>query len=301
MEIAVVSLEKTANISKEISDISKLLNGKLSYGIRFISFENDFPFDICDEFSKLNITPIFTWEFNFPTTDGDNRRNCSQNETHLDDLLEGVFDKYIDEFASQAKLWNKTIYIRLFHEFNADWYTWGGKKNGGPDGGPEKVKQCWKYIVDKFRVIGADNVKWIWCPHEPSTQVSLEDWNKISNYWPGQEYVDLLGIDGFNFYPQNPEREKPILRTFESLFSNTYKEIISLSDKPIFIMTGSAEFSYKSDIYCKSEWINDAFDKIKNVYKRITIVGWFHFKFNGNADWRIDSSEKSLQAFRNNI
>lgn len=177
----------------------------------------------------------------------------------------------------------------------------GWEKNGASNGGAEKVKKCWKYIVNKFRDIGANNVKWIWCPHEPSTHVSLESWNKISNYWPGEEYVDLMGIDGFNFYPENPERENPVFHSFESLFSDTYKELIKLSDNPIFIMTGSAEFSNNSDISCKADWINDTFDKIKNIYTQISIIGWFHFKFNENANWQINSSKESLQAFLNAI
>lgn len=124
----VVSLEKTDNINKELSAVSTLLNGGLNYGLRFITFEDDFPINVCDEFEKLNLKPIITWEFFFPSSNGDNRRNCRPSETGLDDLLTGTFNKYIEEFAIQAKLWNKTIYLRIFHEFNTDWYIWGGKK-----------------------------------------------------------------------------------------------------------------------------------------------------------------------------
>jgi hypothetical protein len=109
----------------------------------------------------------------------------------------------------------------------------------------------------------------------------------------------MLGIDGFNFYPENPERENPKFYSFESLFSEMYKQMTSLSNKPIFIMTGTAEFSHDGDISCKADWIRDVFDKIKKQYTQISIVGWFHYKYNENIDWRINSSKESLKAFNN--
>ena len=187
--------------------------------------------------------------------------------------------------------------LRPLHEFNADWYVWGGENNGGKDGCPEIVRQCWIYIVNRFRKLKADNVKWIWCPHEPSTHVSMDEWNNIKNYWPGDEYVDLLGIDGFNFYPENPERVNPGFYSFESLFKEIYVRVTSLSNKPIFIMTGTSEFSHEGKISSKSDWINDAFEKIRNIYTQITIICWFHHKYSEKINWRIDSSKESLEAF----
>lgn len=297
MELAIVSFASIENINKEITGVSALLEKRLKYGLRYISFENDFPLEVCNEFKKAKVIPIITWELFFPIHDGHNRRQCLKEETHLRELLEGKFDDYLDNFATQAKLWQDTIYLRPLHEFNAGWYVWGGAKNGGIDGGPSLVKQCWIYIVDRFRKLKADNVKWIWCPHEPSMNVPMDEWNHIRNYWPGDEYVDLLGIDGFNFYPENPEREKPSFYDFESLFAEMYAQVMALSNKPIFIMTGTAEFSREGKISSKPDWINDAFEKIRNNYTRITIVCWFHYKYSEKIDWRIDSSRESLKAF----
>ncbi len=73
-----------------------------------------------------------------------------------------------------------------------NWYVWSGNKNGRENGGPAKVVAVWKYVVDKFREAGADNVKWLWVPHGPSTDLSTEAWNQLSNYWPGDDYVDWI-------------------------------------------------------------------------------------------------------------
>lgn len=301
MEIGIVFLDSINNINNAISSISKKLVKKPKYGLRYISFEDGFPFEICSEFKKFRMFPIITWELFFPTLDGNNRRKCRKEETHLKELLEGKYDGYISSFVSQVKHWKDIVYLRPLHEFNANWYVWGGEKNGGVEGGPELIKQCWIYIVNKFREQNVENVKWIWCLHEPSVGVSLADWNHIKNYWPGDDYIDLLGIDGFNFYPENPERDNPEFYSFDSLFSEMYKQIISLSNKPIFIITGTAEFSREGNISCKADWINDAFEKIRNVYTHISIVAWFHYKYNENINWKIDSSDGSLNAFNESI
>ena len=80
-----------------------------------------------------------------------------------------------------------------------------------------------------------------------------------------------------------------------------YKQITSLSKNPIFIMTGTSEFSRDGDIANKADWINDAFIKIKNTYMQIEIVLWFNYKYSEKINWRIDSSKESLIAFNGSI
>ena len=49
----------------------------------------------------------------------------------------------------------------------------------------------------------------------------------------------------------------------------------------------------------KAVWVKEAFDKIKNDYKRIKIFTWFNI--DKEADWRVDSSNETLKAFRSAI
>lgn len=56
----------------------------------------------------------------------------------------------------------------------------------------EKAVRVWQYVVDIFTAQNANNIKWFWCLHEPSVDVSTYEWNDIINHWPGDEYVDLL-------------------------------------------------------------------------------------------------------------
>jgi hypothetical protein len=39
--------------------------------------------------------------------------------------------------AESARGWGGSLLLRPLHEFNGDWYTWSGAKNGAGQGGPD--------------------------------------------------------------------------------------------------------------------------------------------------------------------
>ena len=252
----------------------------------------------------LNIQSIFTASVDFPaeTEIEESRKEKSRLlawphflQFPSNDVLAGKYDDYIDQFARDAKAFNQRVLMRFLHEFNGNWYVWSGNKNGGADGGPEKVVAVWKYVVDRFRKIGADNVKWLWVPHGPSTDLSTEPWNNVSNYWPGDEYVDWIGLDGYNFYPKDPWGGTRPLRDFDNCFRALYDSCAVLGDQPMMIAEfGTGEFEYED--FDKATWITDAFSKIKTEYPRLKIFTWFNI--NKELDWRVNSSPEALDAFR---
>lgn len=295
--LGVVSIKDITEVDSEVKEFESLMDKKASYILRYISIAERFPIEFCNLANNNSLEPVLTWELNHPDK-GHGRRVCSPNETDLPEILAGKYDEYLKRFALDLKAWNKRVYIRLLHEFNANWNVWSGFKNGASSSGSKIVRDVWIYIVDLFRSLEVENVEWIWCPHEPSYDVSLESWNSIEEYWPGHDYVDLMGIDGFNFYPENPERENPTFLTFDDLFKDTYNRLLKLSDKDIFIMTGCGEFDYKGDIANKPVWLEDAFYKLSTYYSKVKMLFWFNYRFNDKADWRVNSSRESLSIFK---
>lgn len=296
--IGMVSLSNTAAIEQEITEYETLLGRRVASVLRYLTWEEHFPIDICNTITQQGAVPLFVWMPDWPSERGDPRRECSPEDTGLDEILAGKHDAYIEQFAQDAIQWGKMVMIRFLYEFNANWYVWSGFKNGGVDGGPDKVKSVWKYVVQKFRELGAWNVKWVWCVHEPSTLVSLEPWNAIEHYWPGDEWVDWLGIDGFNFYPENPERDNPEYLSFDACFREMYQQLRNLSDKPIQIMTGTGEFVHGLEQTTKADWIVDMCTKLPSDYSGIKLYYWFHYQYNQRTDWRINSSPDTLETFR---
>lgn len=280
----------------EVDDFEALVERKLGSVVWFPTWDEDFPMDACVQLHERGIIPHLTWELFWPSK---NPNNCSgtgaEGYTGFNDVLAGKYDAYIDQFARDAKAFDQPVFMRFLHEFNGNWYVWSGNKNGQANGGAEKVIAVWRYVVDRFNAIGANKVQWLWVPHGPSTDLSTEAWNAVANYWPGDAYVDWIGLDGYNFYPQDPWGNPRPYRDFDNCFRALYDDCAVLGDQPMMIAEfGTGEFEYKGDD--KSTWVRDTFSKIKTDYPRIRIFTWFNI--NKELDWRVNSSPEALKAFK---
>ena len=262
----------------------------------FPTWDDDFPAEACRAARQHGAIPMITWELFWPSVDPNNASGTGPDGYQgMNDVLAGKHDTYIDRYAADARAFGGRVLIRFMHEFNGNWYVWSGNKNGQGNGGPEKVVAVWKYVVDRFKQAGADNVKWLWVPHGPSIDLSTEPWNDVSNYWPGDAYVDWIGLDAYNFYPKDPWGNGRPYRDFDNCFRELYDACAVLGNQPMMIAEfGTGEFEHQGST--KADWITDAFDKMKTQYPRIKIFTWFNI--NKELDWRVNSSPEALEAFQ---
>jgi hypothetical protein len=280
----------------EINGFESLSSQELGSVVWFPTWEDEFPTLACNLLADRGIIPHLTWELFWPSINPNNAAQTGPNGyTGFRDVLNGRYDVYIDRFAESAKNYKREILIRFLHEFNGNWYVWSGNKNGQANGGPAQVVAVWKYVVDRFKAKGADNVKWVWTPHGPSIDRSEAAWNQVSNYWPGDAYVDWIGLDAYNFYPRDPWGGERPFRDFDNCFRQLYDDCAALGDQPMMIAEfGSGEFQFEGKN--KASWIKDAFSKIKTDYPRVKIFTWFNV--NKELDWRVNSSNRTLEAFK---
>lgn len=237
-----------------------------------------FPSAQCDQIIAHGSYPLITWE---PWNYVDNDPAWSNAQ-----ILNGSKDDYIQSWVNAVKAWNKPVFVRLMHEMNGNWYPWAVNHNGNTY---QSYIATWRYIVDKFNAAGVTNVTWVWSPVNESTPSS----NSISSCFPGDGYVDWMGIDGYNW---GTTQTWSSWRSFASLFANAYYEISSLSLKPIMIGE-CASTEIGGD---KAAWITDAYGtQIPNVFTRLKAVVWFNA--NKETDWRITSSEAAQTAYYNAV
>ncbi len=281
---------------QEIDEFETIIGHEIGSVVWFPTWDDEFPVQACQQLYARGIIPHLTWELFWPSiNDNNSRQTGPEGYEGFNEVLNGKYDDYIDRFARDAKSYGQMVLMRFLHEFNGNWYVWSGNKNGQANGGPQKVVKVWKYVVDRFNKVGADKVKWLWVPHGPSTDLSTEPWNNLSNYWPGDDYVDWIGLDGYNFYPKDPWGGERPLRDFDNCFRALYDSCAVLGDQPMMIAEfGTGEFQYED--FDKAAWITDAFDKIKTEYPRIKIFTWFNI--NKELDWRVNSSPAALAAFQ---
>ncbi len=242
------------------------LRVKLSIVHWFMNFEQSWDFHLVAQASAKGRQPFITWE---------------AQHISLEEISMGHYDLYLKSWAKGARAFAKPVYLRPFPEMNGDWTTWNGK--------PEALKRAWRHMVELFRVQGASNVKWVWCPNitdEPRTQE-----NAFEHYFPGDAFVDVLALDGYNW---GTTRSWSNWQEFDQLFTEPYKRIAKLSTKPIWIAeTACAEQAG----FDKSGWIRAMFSC--HAFPRLEAVIWFNQK--KEADWRMDSSSQALSAFQDSL
>ncbi|WP_183096418.1 glycoside hydrolase family 26 protein, partial [Nocardioides stalactiti] len=199
-------------------------------------------------------------------------------------IASGAHDAYLKRWAAQIKNYRLPVVIRFAHEMNGDWYPWAEAVNGND---PGDYGVAWRHVVDVFDTLGVTNVTWSWAPN-----ISYYGSWPLAGLYPGKEYVDRVGIDGYNWGTSRTQSE---WRSPDQVFGGTLAEVTAIAPgKPVHLTeTASAEVGGN-----KAAWITDLFAWI-DAHPQVKGLTWFSFR--KETDWRIDSSTASTTAFRNGI
>jgi hypothetical protein len=218
--------------------------------------------------------PLITWE---PWT--------NSVGIPLDDIINGVHDAMIQMRAQSSKNVGGTFFLRWGHEMNGNWYPWDGFHNGANASGPAKYVAAYRHIHDIFTSVGATNVLWVLCPN--SDNVPNDAWNQWTAYYPGDTYVDWMGVDGYNWGDILPASG---WRPFSMIFGTLYPTMAA-TGKPILISeTSSAEAGGD-----KAAWIAGILPALRGSFPAIKGLVWFHI--NKETVWTVDSTPTSAAAF----
>ena len=186
----------------------------------FVDFTAPPPIGALEAVRTRGAEPIVTWEPWRALDDGEYDRSAYP----MDEIAAGVHDDYLYRWADELRTWGGTVYLRFAHEPNGDWYPWSPA--GGT--GPETYVAAWQHIHDLFTLKQAHNVKWIWTvnvPHEGSSP--------IGPLYPGDDYVDVVGVDGYNWGTSQPWSR---WQSPEEVFGPTLEEVADLAPgRPVAI------------------------------------------------------------------
>lgn len=257
----------------------------------FRSIEEKFTDPEVENAAKHGSIPLITLEL----CDEDNSSDVSQSGYTLKKITNGSLDTTLRKYADDARASGHEIWIRPFHEMNGYWYPWCGTTNTNS---PADFVPAWRHVHDIFEQEGATNVKFVWCPNIESLSknssggiVRDAPGNAIANYYPGDDYVDYMALDGYNF---STTLSGVKWRSFSDLFAKPYAALCAVSaTKPIFVAE-TASVSQGGD---KAAWIAEMFRAIPQSFPRVVGVDWYN-SGNSGRDWPVDSSSVALQAFR---
>jgi len=243
------------------------------------------------------------------------------NDFSMQSIIDGDWDDKLIQWAQDSK--NNLdkdgdpipLLATFTIEMNGYWFPWSGIYNGGTKNeyesgdelsktsasgkadGPERFRNAYRHIIDLFREQEVNHITWFFVPDTigPNRNyVSLltEEWNKQTNYYPGDDYIDWIGT---NLY--GAARKNATWKDFNTELELKYQEIADITpNKPIALL----EFGVVEDHVSgnKSDWLQQTFETIlAGDYLNFKAISYWNDGWEG-ADMRIDSSEETLTTFR---
>jgi hypothetical protein len=196
--------------------------------------EYDFNLEVNKNLSKGNFIPLITWE---PWISAFTQYKNKKTNSSLSIIATGKFDYYIKKWAQKATIFGKPFFVRIGHEMSNPWYSWSSAHGNTP----QDYKKFWCHVYKIFKEQGAKNVAFIWTPFEPKDTV----------FYPGNDFVDWIGLDVFNFGSLSQEGTWMDFYIVTKLLYDAVKKY----NKPIII----AEAGCASSGGNKSDWYRNMF------------------------------------------
>lgn len=179
------------------------------------------------------------------------------------------FNQITDDVAAQVASVMKqftdagvTVWLRYAHEMN--WYVSDGTYHGTS----EDFLASWKTI---YNAACKDNAKvsCFWSPNQAGSASDLQPW------WPGEEFVDLVGID---CYPRSGDDTSS-----NELFDRLYGGFYDAYSKPYGLPFAIGETGAGTGQ--KDQWLKTLVTQDKSKYPNYVSMSWF--EFDKEADFQI--------------
>lgn len=153
-------------------------------------------------------------------------------------------------------------------------------------GSGQEFVDAFQHVHDVFQAAGADNVKMVWCPTKKVDPSGLTDQANPDKYWPGSNYVDVIGPDGYS----SKGKEESFQKIFEP-----FVDLAKRTGKPFMTSEAGIHTDGMTEKQ-KSDWWQNAFNYVQDERKKgtdILGVGGF-FRYADKNETLSDQQRKVL-------
>jgi len=180
-----------------------------------------------------------------------------------DAILDGSQDADLKFFAEGAAKYSGQIILALNEEVNGNSNLWSGTVRGNT---PAKAIAAFQHEVKIIKPI-ALNIKFAYSVSRRSVPESAA--NSLTSYYPGDNFVDIVGVNGTNIGAE----------TWEQVFGGAL-QTLSRYHKPLWILS-------EATVQKKAQFITDTFAGAKKYH----LAGFLYFNQNGgDGDWLLDAA-----------
>jgi hypothetical protein len=259
-----------------VTDIESSVGRQFDFVHRYNDFSNSgIPGVFPDEYEQqLGANGERTLLFNWTT-----RLHGTDERVSWEEVSSGAYDEsVIRPAAERIKDWGMPVFLAFDHEAE-------GARRPEQGDGPDYVR-AWRHIYEVFEEMGVDNVVWTWIHvgwigHE----------NTVKSFYPGDEYVDWIGYDPFNYYIcRDNEWRSPgqaIGRWYNWLQRNGF------DDKPV-LLGEYGTVADPADAGAQAQWYRNLVPALQD-YPNIKAVA--QFNTNRTCDTRVTTNPGVLEAF----
>ena len=230
-------------IGQSMDRFNELMGKQHASYFRYVGYGQPFPQQWAEQVKEAGAFPHIAWE-----------PNNGLDEVEAND--------YAKEFADAAHELGIPIFLRFASEMNGTWTNYSGN--------PSLYKQKWQLVHRIFQE-RAPNVAMVW------TVLAMPE-NTIESFYPGDEYVDWVGVNVYNVryhngsLKQKAEHEDPL-----DLISHVYNRFsrtkpIQLSE---FGVTHYSTTDNRSSIDYAEEKLTRLYANLDTVYPRVKAVYYF--------------------------
>ena len=238
-------IERDTNVNGNIPAFEDLTKKKHASYFTYVGYGRPFPSEWFGKVTSNDAAPHIAFEPN-------------------NGLAEVVDGAYLRAWARDAARTKRPIFLRWASEMNGAWMK---NRYGGT---PELYKEKFA-LVSRIMKEEAPNVAMVWTPFaEPS--------RLIPEYYPGDGWVDWVGVNIYSVYVHNGDPNQPSFDEDPVQFLRTVYDLYG-ARKPVHVS------EYAATIWCKgsnADTVDWAIEKAKRFYlalrddyPRVKSVNWF--------------------------
>jgi hypothetical protein len=205
-------------------------------------------------------------------------------------IAEGKCDDFLHKAGKNLSQLKQPFYLVFAYEMNNSQNDWSITSTGSTN---SDFILAWRHIYTVFRQENANNVVWVFDPNVPET--SATPYNKI---YPGDDYVDWLGLDGYNWGTTQPWSQ---WASFSGVFTGSYNKLLAISPhKPMMIV----EVNTTDQGGDKSQWYTDMLtQQVPYHFPDIQAVLFYNENrtTQEHVNWKVDVTPETLRAFTSGI
>ena len=235
-------IEQDPIVAGDIALFERLVGKEHSSYMRYLGYGEPFPTDWVAKVHNHGALPHIAWEPN----------------NGLDEVRD---DAYLHRWAQAAAEAKKPILLRFASEMNGTWMPYSGN--------PDEYVRKWRLVYRIIKSV-APNVIMVWCPFATPRRT-------IPLYYPGDEYVDWVGVNIYAVLYHDGDISQPSQR--DSIDDLRYISSLYGARKPIAICEYGATHYCQASQQLSSDFaaasIAQVYQAIREQFPGVVFINWF--------------------------